>query len=80
MSQLFYGQVNNPPFDTLQIRVSPNKAVTLKEVAHMYAWCSLNSKKWNLRVDSSNNKMFEVTFAFDDELEALLYKLTWAFN
>jgi hypothetical protein len=75
-----WGTFHNPPFDTLQVRVSPQNPVTLKEVAYMYAWCNLNSTRWNLRVETSNDKKFEVTFAFDDELEALTFKLTWAFN
>jgi hypothetical protein len=80
MSQLVWGNNHNPPFDNLSIKVSPLRSVTLKEVAYMYAWCSLNSTRWNLRVDASNNKYFDVTFAFNDELEALTFKLTWAFN
>jgi hypothetical protein len=80
MSRLVWGNNQNPSFDTLLIKVSPKKPVTLKEVAYMYAWCNLNSTRWNLRVDTSNDKKFDVTFAFDDEIEALIFKLTWAYN
>jgi hypothetical protein len=78
MSKLILERVNNPPFATLGIQVPVPHSITLKEVARMYSWCSMNSTKWNLRVDSSNNKTFKVTFAFENEMEALIFKLTWA--
>jgi hypothetical protein len=80
MSKLILESYLNPRFDTLPHKVPVLNQVKLADIAHMYAWCSVNTQKWNLYVTPSNDKMFEVTFAFDDEMDALVFKLTWAYR
>jgi hypothetical protein len=67
-----------PRFDTLKYRVVVDRVLTLKELAVIYTWCCNNTTEWNLQIENLAEELGRVTFAFNDELEALMFKLTWA--
>jgi hypothetical protein len=68
-----------PPFASLKHRVVLTRVNTLKELAVIYSWCCANCTEWNLQVLSGLELPTSIAFAFNDELEALMFKLTWAY-
>lgn len=80
MSKLILESYLLPRYETLPYKVPVMNKVKLMDIARMYAWCSVNTQKWNLYVETSETNKFEVTFAFDDEMDALVFTLTWAYQ
>jgi hypothetical protein len=67
-----------PRFETLKFIVAINQIASFRELASIYSWCYMNCTEWNLQITNNLEDPGVVLFGFNDELEALMFKLTWA--
>lgn len=67
-----------PRFDTLKYRVALTNVEKLQTLVEIYTWCYSNCSEWNLLVSNELTQPFKVEFAFNEENEALMFRLAWA--
>jgi hypothetical protein len=68
-----------PKFESLKYRVALDHVTNLQTLAGIYTWCYMNCSEWNLLVTNELTQPFKVEFAFNDENEALMFRLSWAY-